>query len=208
MPRATRTTRTTIILGLLPQVFAWARQAHPTQPLTSGVWHGDWSTLAAMTPVARVQIEQSDIISFHNYGWPEDFEAHVKMLQQFHRPLICTEYMARNIGSTFDAILPLARQYRVGAINWGLVAGKSQTWIPWDSWQHPYVKEQPMLWQHDIFHPDGTPYRPARNRNHPQPHQRQIASPYFPMQKVEKIRFSTSSAVVCPVSESSAHSPR
>ena len=25
-----------IILGLLPQVFAWARTAHPTQPLTSG----------------------------------------------------------------------------------------------------------------------------------------------------------------------------
>ena len=149
-----------IIRGLLPQVFAWARSAHPTQPLTSGVWQGDWSSLDTMTPVGRIQIEQSDIISFHNYGWPEDFEAHVKLLQQYHRPLICTEYMARNIGSTFDAILPLARQYHVGAINWGLVAGKSQTWIPWDSWQHPYIHDQPMLWQHDIFHPDGTPYRP------------------------------------------------
>ena len=68
--------------------------------------------------------------------------------------------MARGNGSTFDTILPIAKHYNVAAINWGLVAGKSQTWIPWDSWQHPYVKEQPMLWQHDIFHPDGTPYRP------------------------------------------------
>ena len=67
-----------IILGLLPQVFAWARSAHPTQPLTSGLWHGDWSSLDTMPPLARIQIEQSDIISFHNYGWPEDFEAHVK----------------------------------------------------------------------------------------------------------------------------------
>jgi len=150
-----------IILGLLPQVYVWARQSHPIQPLTSGLWDGDWSTLKTMTPVARVQIEQSDIISFHNYGWPESFKAHAKMLEQFHRPLICTEYMARNLGSTFDQILPIAKKHRIGAINWGLVAGKSQTWIPWDSWQHPYDKEDPVLWQHDVFHPDGSPYREA-----------------------------------------------
>ena len=148
-----------IIAQLLPQVFQWARAQHPIQPLTSGVWHGDWSSLAVMTPVAQIQIEQSDVISFHDYGWPETFEAHVKMLEQFHRPLICTEYMARNIGSTFDTVLPIAKREHVGAINWGLVAGKSQTWIPWDSWQRPYVSDQPAIWQHDVFHPDGKPYR-------------------------------------------------
>jgi hypothetical protein len=148
-----------IILRLLPQVFAWAHSAHPAQPLTSGLWHGDWASLDHMLPLARIQIEQSDVISFHDYGWPENFEQHVKELEQFHRPLICTEYMARNIGSTFDTILPIARQHHVGAINWGLVAGKSQTWIPWDSWQHPYVSDQPAVWQHDVFHADGTPYR-------------------------------------------------
>jgi hypothetical protein len=147
------------VLGLVPQVFAWARSVHPTQPLTSGVWHGDWDSLDKMPPMARVQIEESDVISFHNYGWPEDFEKRVKDLEQFHRPIICTEYMARGNGSTFDTILPIAHQYRVGAINWGLVAGKSQTYLPWDSWQHPYVTEQPRLWFHDVFHPDGTPYR-------------------------------------------------
>jgi hypothetical protein len=149
-----------IILALLPQVFAWARAANPTQPLTSGLWHGDSTSLVTMPPVARVQAEQSDIISFHNYGWPEDFAHQVTLLEQFHRPIICTEYMARNIGSTFDTILPIAREHRVGAINWGLVAGKSQTWIPWDSWQRPYVSDQPMVWQHDVFRSDGTPYRP------------------------------------------------
>jgi len=151
--------RTQIILKLLPQVFDWARSAHPTQPLTSGVWHGDWASLSSMPPMARVQIEQSDVVSFHNYGWPEDFEKRVEQLEQFHRPLICTEYMARNIGSTFDTILPIAKAHRVGAINWGLVAGKSQTWIPWDSWQRPYVSQQPAVWQHDVFNADGTPYR-------------------------------------------------
>jgi hypothetical protein len=148
-----------IISGLLPQVYNWARSARPSQPLTSGLWHGEWTSPATLPPLARIQIEQSDIISFHNYGWPEDFERRVVQLEQFHRPIICTEYMARNIGSTFDAILPIAKLHHVGAINWGLVAGKSQTWIPWDSWQRPYVTDQPMVWQHDLFHPDGTPYR-------------------------------------------------
>jgi hypothetical protein len=148
-----------IILGLLPQVFAWARAAHPSQPLTSGLWHGDWSSLDAMPPLARVQIEQSDVISFHNYGWPEEFEKVVTQLEQFHRPVICTEYMARGAGSTFDTILPIAKQHRVGAINWGLVQGRSQTYLPWDSWQRPYVNEKPTVWFHDVFYPDGRPYR-------------------------------------------------
>ena len=151
--------KTEIILGLLPQAFAWARTAHPTQPLTSGVYEGDWSSLATMPPMARIQIEQSDVISFHNYGWPEDFEQRIKDLQQFHRPLLCTEYMARGAGSTFDTVLPIAHKYHVAAINWGLVAGKSQTYLPWDSWERPYVVEQPTVWFHDVFHPDGTPYR-------------------------------------------------
>ena len=151
--------KTEIVLGLLPKAFAWARSEHPVQPLTSGVFYGDWSSLDTLSPMARVQIEQSDVISFHNYSWPEEFERRVKQLQQDHRPVLCTEYMARGAGSTFDTILPIARENHVAAINWGLVAGKSQTWLPWDSWERPYVLLQPTVWFHDIFHPDGTPYR-------------------------------------------------
>jgi hypothetical protein len=69
--------------------------------------------------------------------------------------------MARPRGSTFETILPIAKRYKVGAINWGFVAGKSQTYLPWDSWQHPYIDRQPKEWFHDIFHADGKPYRPA-----------------------------------------------
>jgi hypothetical protein len=148
-----------MVLKLMPQVFSWARSVHPTQPLTSGIWRGDWTSLDTMPPMAQVQIENSDVISFHDYGWPEHFEKSVHELEQFHRPLICTEYMARGNGSTFDTILPIAQKFRVGAINWGLVAGKSQTYLPWDSWRRPYVAEQPPIWFHDVFHPDGTPYR-------------------------------------------------
>jgi len=148
-----------LVLTLLPQVFAWARGVHPAQPLTSGVWAGDWSSLDSMSPMTRLQIEQSDVISFHNYGWPEEFEKRVHELQRFHRPILCTEYMARGAGSTFDTILPLAKQNHVAAINWGLVKGRTQTYLPWDSWQHPYVNELPAVWFHDVFHEDGQPYR-------------------------------------------------
>ena len=147
-----------IVITLLPQVFEWARSRHPTQPLTSGVW-GEWAPEGKLTRVASIQLEQSDIISFHSYGWPEQFEARIRELQHYHRPLICTEYMARGAGSTFDTVLPIAKQYGVGAINWGLVAGKTQTFLPWDSWQRPYVVESPPVWFHDVFHQDGTLYR-------------------------------------------------
>jgi hypothetical protein len=112
-----------------------------------------------MDPIARVQFEQSDVISFHNYDWPEDFEEHVKLLEKYHRPVICTEYMGRSVGSTFDTILPIAKQHHGAAINWGFVAGKSQTYFPWDSWEKPYVLQPPTVWFHDIFRPDGTLYR-------------------------------------------------
>ncbi len=148
-----------LVLALLPQVFSWARAVHPVQPLISGVWAGDWSSLDRMSPMARVQIEQSDIVSFHNYDWPEGFEARVHNLEQFHRPIICTEYMARGAGSTFDTIIPIAKKNHVGAINWGLVKGKSQTYLPWDSWRRPYVTDGPTVWFHDVFYEDGTPYR-------------------------------------------------
>jgi hypothetical protein len=151
--------KTALVLKLLPQVFAWARSMHPSQPLTSGIWQGDWSSLDQMSPMARLQITESDVISFHNYGWPEDFEQHVTWLEQFHRPLLCTEYMARPVGSTFDTVLPVAKERHVAAINWGFVVGKTQTNLPWDSWQRPYVVEQPPAWFHDIFRADGTPYR-------------------------------------------------
>ena len=144
---------------LLPQVFAWARSVHPTQPLTSGVWTGDWSDFAKESETTRIQLRESDVISFHNYGWPEDFEARIKSLQPLGRPIICTEYMARGAGSTFDGSLPIAKQYHVGAINWGLVAGKTQTYLPWDSWKRPYVELQPTVWFHEVFKQDDTPYR-------------------------------------------------
>jgi hypothetical protein len=147
---------------LLPQVFAWVREANPQQPLTSGVWDADRSPDGAnLGELQQIQLRESDIITFHNYSRPEYFKSQVAWLKRYHRPVICTEYMARPTGSTFEGVLPIAKQEWVGAINWGFVAGKTQTYLPWDSWQHPYVHDQPPVWFHEVLRPDGTPYRQA-----------------------------------------------
>lgn len=146
------------VLPLMTNAFAWARGANPSQPLTAGVWAGDWTTHETLKPIEKVSIDQSDIISFHNYDGADKFEKCIKQLQQYDRPIICTEYMSRGNGSFFETSLPIAKKYNVGAINWGLVDGKSQTIYPWDSWKKPYAKE-PELWFHDIFRKDGTPYK-------------------------------------------------
>ena len=147
---------------LLPKVFAWARSVHPVQPLTSGVWKGNWSDAAKESTTTKIQLAESDVITFHNYGWPEEFEARILELKPLGRPIICTEYMARGNGSTFDGSLPVAKKYNVGAINWGLVAGKTQTYLPWDSWQRPYVLTQPTIWFHEVFRAGRYALPPAR----------------------------------------------
>ncbi|WP_031526196.1 cellulase family glycosylhydrolase [Dyadobacter crusticola] len=146
------------VLPLLEKSFAWARSVNPSQPLTAGVWNGDWTSHETLKPIEKVMIDQSDIVTFHNYEDAADFEKRIKQLQQYGRPMICTEYMSRGNGSFFKGSLPVAKKYNVGAINWGLVSGKSQTIYPWDSWKKTYTSE-PELWFHDIFRKDGTPYK-------------------------------------------------
>ncbi|MEQ9443176.1 MAG: endo-1,4-beta-xylanase [Cyclobacteriaceae bacterium] len=146
-------------VALVKEAFGWAREANPSQPITSAPWYGDWSSLDVMNDMNRWLFTHSDIITFHNYDTPEDFQQRVEYLKQFNRPMICTEYMARPAGSTFQTILPIAKENNVGMINWGFVAGKSNTIYPWDSWQQAY-DDEPPVWFHDIFREDGRPYRP------------------------------------------------
>jgi len=149
------------VLALLPQAFEWARLAHPQQPLTSALWkaEGDWSAPQKLEPIEHLQIGESDILSFHNYQGPAEFQRHLRWLLQYHRPIILSEYLARGFGSTIEGILPVAKRYKVGAIQWGLVAGKTQTYFPWDSWEHPYVDRPLPVWHHDLLRSDGSPYR-------------------------------------------------
>ncbi len=151
-----------LVAGLLGQVFDWARSTDPVQPLTSGVWIGDaWDRQETLDAVERIQVSQSDIESFHDYSWPEQFERRARQMLSYHRPVICTEFMARGAGSTFDGSLPIGKRLGIGMINWGFVDGKTQTRLPWDSWKKPYTYDEPTVWFHEVFRADGTPYRQA-----------------------------------------------
>ena len=144
-------------LMLLKKVLEWAREMKPSQPLSVGVWDADWSKPESFTELHRYQLEQSDVITFHNYDPIPKMKLAVEYLKKLGRPVICTEYMARPMKSAFDLLLPYLKAQKVGAYNWGFVAGKTQTNYPWDSWQNPY-KAEPAVWFHDIFRKDGKPY--------------------------------------------------
>ena len=151
-----------LVRALLAQVFQWARDVDPSQPVTSGVWIGeDWTPGGKSSPMEKLQLSQSDVITFHDYNWPETFERRINQLIPYNRPILCTEYMARGNGSTFDGSLPIAKRYNVAMMNWGFVDGRTQTRLPWDSWQKPYVMAEPTIWFHEVLRADGTPYRQA-----------------------------------------------
>ncbi len=145
------TDKLTSSLPLLTQVFQWAREVNPSQPLTVGLWAWDFQELNAF------QAQNSDILTYHQYEGPREHQLIINLLSTHGRPMICTEYMARTNNSRFSNILPLLKQENIGAINWGLVAGKSNTIYAWNT---PIADgSEPNEWFHDIFRKDGTPYR-------------------------------------------------
>ena len=143
---------------LLEEVFEWAREVDPSQPISAGVWTGDWTNPNHLSLFNQFMLKHSDVITYHNYNGIEDFKKVSKALERYNRPMICTEYMSRGNKSLFETHLPYMAEKNIGAINWGLVAGRSQTIYPWDSWWKEYTAE-PELWFHDIFRKDGSAYR-------------------------------------------------
>jgi hypothetical protein len=134
-------------LPLLKKAFQWARDINPTQPVTAGVWTG-------LSELNAFQEAASDIITFHNYGNAGSIAGQIANLKQHGRPVICTEWMFR---PTFDfpAQLSLFRKERVGCCNWGLVAGKTQTFFQGGA---PENTPEPKVWFHDLLRKDGTPF--------------------------------------------------
>ena len=149
-------------LALLRKVMRWSREVNPSQPLTSGIWRGEithWGTLDSLPPIDRFMIENSDVISFHAYdGDIENVKRKIEELKKFNRPLLCTEYIARGTGNTFQTVMPVFKEHKIAAINWGFVSGKTNTIYPWRSWNTKFTDE-PKIWHHDILREDGTPYR-------------------------------------------------
>ena len=148
--------------SLAERALAWAREVGPTQPLTIPVYRdptGDAAADAVRAQTYNWTLSAVDVITFHDYGRLDGISATVARLRgsASGRPLVCSEYMARDVGSTFDPILGFLTDQNVWAINWGLVNGKSQTIYPWDSWRREY-RTAPAVWHHDVLTADGTPY--------------------------------------------------
>ena len=130
----------------------------PAQPITAGVWRGHWGDIGEVSEIDRLMLTESDVISFHSYDPADRLRVSIDELRQYGRPILLTEYFSRPTGSTFEATLPMLKERKVGAYNWGFVAGKTQTNYPWDSWARTYTSE-PEVWFHDVLRPNGMPYR-------------------------------------------------
>ena len=140
-------------LPLVEAAFGWARQAGPSQPVTIGVW-------GAPAEISNRQLDLSDVVTFHFYGNGEGLAGNIGRYKALRRPVICTEWMARPLGSRWDTDLPLLKRMAVGSYNWGLVNGRMQCQFPWNS---PRGAPEPKVWFHDLFHKDGRPYDAAEH---------------------------------------------
>lgn len=137
-----------VSIGLVEEVFRWARRVDPAQPLTVALWN---SNAGLNDVVARY----SDIITFHDYGNAKALLAHIESLKRYNRPIVCTEWLNRSRGSLVQSCLPVFQSHNVGCMHWGLVNGKTQTHLPWG---HRPGDPEPTLWQHDLYRPDFRPY--------------------------------------------------
>ena len=137
-------------LVLIEKAFEWAWAINPSQPLSVAIYDIN------LKNITRVSIENSDIITYHNYSNLESHRQAVDSLKRYGRPMICTEYMARTNNSTFQEIMPMLKAENIGAINWGFVAGKTNTIF---AWYEPLPDmAEPPIWFHDILRKDGTPF--------------------------------------------------
>ena len=146
-----------LALQLMNKLFQWAREVQPSQPVSVCVWNWDKKKGNDFRSLNKFALENSDIVTFHIYSDAEKAQSQTMELVKYGRPIICTEYLARTKENTFETMLPFFKKNKIGACNWGFVAGKTQTQYPWESWDKKFTAE-PAIWFHDILRPDGTPF--------------------------------------------------
>jgi len=141
-------------LPLLTAVFDWARAHHPVQPLTAGVW-----TFAEdEEKVNRFCWENSDIISLHAYTDLDRTKQLIAQAKDHGRPVMITEWLHRPNKNTIEDHLPFFHEEKIGIWQWGLVRGKTQTNLSWNTMNGGTPEPDPVLWQHDVLQSDGTAY--------------------------------------------------
>ena len=151
-----------ISLPVVRKLFEIGWDVNPMQPLTSCMWS---QILKGGNPSERLAADLSDIVSFHCYSPLTTMVQMIKRIRTYGRPMVNTEWLGRCLHNTVFEIFPLFYLERIGCYNWGFVAGKYQTYEPWNgSWQaydaDPKVDIDFTKWFHDLYRPNHRPYDP------------------------------------------------
>lgn len=157
--------RGSMSLPHMARFFEIIRQIDPIQPLTACVWT-HLKNPEELPEIERYALEHSDIVSYHNYTSYMDNIEILRNLKKFGRPIINTEWLGRCMGNTVEELFPLFYLEKIGCYNWGFVAGKYQTYEPWESaWTHYSQDPEHFVcdftkWLHDLYRPSLRPYDP------------------------------------------------
>ena len=157
--------RTEITLPILQEMFALVRSLDPVQPLTAGVFRTSSDKSVPLSATEQYALDNSDIISYHSYS---GYSQHIKVIHRLKkegRPLINTEWLGRVFGNDVFSLFPLFYLEKIGCWNWGFVAGKYQTYEPWEgTWTNYYNGSKTDVdftkWFHDLYRPNHRPYDP------------------------------------------------
>jgi hypothetical protein len=150
-------------LELMRSCFDWCRSESPSQPATVGAWstpHPGSGAEPYRTEIDRTALALSDIVTFHAYCSAEQAAEIIDYLSKFQRPMLCTEWMARAVGSSITDQLVLYHDRKVGCFQWGLTQGRTQTYLPWpaDLVQMHGGAPEKGEWFHDLLTQEGVPY--------------------------------------------------
>ena len=158
--------RDPVTMPHLKKFFEIAREIDPIQPLTVGAWRTPLDRNQPLSELEQFACENSDIISYHSYSTYQNNIRIIKRLKEdYGRPIVNTEWLGRCLHNTVQEMYPLFYLEKVGCYNWGFVAGKYQTYEPWEGTWQRYEKDPSMdvdftKWFHDLFRPGHHPYDP------------------------------------------------
>jgi len=157
--------RKDVTLPNLKKIFEIVRNIDPIQPLTVEAWSIGAGNIEGLPEVQKYALENSDIISYHSYATYESNVRAIKALKRYERPIMVTEWLGRTLHNTVFELFPLFYLEKIGCYNWGFVAGKYQTYEPWNgTWEyyekHPEADYDFTKWFHDLYRPSHRPYDP------------------------------------------------
>ena len=143
------------------------REIDPIQPITAAVYTmASKKVVDNLNEIEKAALDCSDIVSYHDYSPYENNIEILYELKKLGRPILNTEWLARCLGNNVEEMFPLFFLEKIGCYNWGFVAGKYQTYEPWNTVWERYEKDPNLKWDftkwfHDLYRPNHRPYNPA-----------------------------------------------